>query len=102
MKYRKRPVVIDAVQWSGTAENASVVIDWILSSGIRSARYHDPEELSDLSYDPPKIEIDTLEGSITASPQDYIIQGVQGEFYPCKPDIFEATYELVDEAQPQR
>ena len=102
MKYRKKPVCIEAVQWNGTAENASVIINWILSSGSRSARYHSPDERSDLSYDSPKIEIDTLEGSITASPQDYIIQGVQGEFYPCKPDIFEATYELADEAQPQR
>ena len=100
MKYRKKPVVIDAVQWDGTAENASVVIDWILSSGDKSARYHEPDERSDRgvrAYDPPSIEIDTLEGAIAASPQDYIIQGVQGEFYPCKPDIFEATYERVGE-----
>ena len=99
MKYRKKPVVIDAIQWDGTAENASVIIDWILSSGSRSARYHSPEERSDLSYGSPSISIDTLEGSMVASPGDYIIRGVQGEFYPCKPDIFEATYEPVEEGE---
>jgi len=44
-----------------------------------------------------KISVKTLEGVITASPYDYIIKGVQGEFYPCKPDIFEQTYEKVVE-----
>lgn len=43
------------------------------------------------------IEIETLEGTMQASPGDYIIKGVQGEFYPCKPEIFEATYEAVDD-----
>jgi hypothetical protein len=46
---------------------------------------------------PVEIEIETLEGTMTATPGDWIICGVQGELYPCKPDIFEATYEPVDE-----
>jgi hypothetical protein len=102
MKFRKRPVVIEARQWDGTAEEASHIIDWILDSGSRPARYHGPKQFGDcgsINYDPPKIVIDTLEGVITASPDDFIIQGVQGEFYPCKPDIFEATYEPVGQEQ---
>jgi len=96
MRFRKKPVVIEAKQWDGTAKSAGPIIDWILTSGSRSARYHEPEERSDCgkkSYDPPRIAIDTLEGTITASPGDFIIKGVQGEFYPCKPDVFEKTYE---------
>jgi len=99
MKFRKKPVVIDAKQWDGTAKCATTIINWILESGSRSARYHGPEEFSDCGskkYSPPKIAIDTIEGTITASPNDFIIQGVQGEFYPCKPDIFAKTYEAVD------
>lgn len=89
MKFRKRPVEIEAMRWSGTfgggwAKDASRIIDWILANG-GTARYHDN----------PSIAIDTLEGIITASPGDFIIKGVQGEFYPCKPDIFKATYEPV-------
>lgn len=86
-KYRKRPVVIEAEQWVGGAESASRVIDWVLDSGTRSARYHEgPGEF---------IAIDTLEGTMSAIPNDFIIRGVQGEHYPCKPDIFEQTYEPV-------
>jgi NTP pyrophosphatase (non-canonical NTP hydrolase) len=88
-KYRKRPVVIDAIQWQGTAAAAVPIINWILT-GAGSARYHDEED------DLPGIAIDTLEGTVTASPGDWIIRGVRGEFYPCKPDIFAATYEPVD------
>lgn len=98
-KYRKKPVEIEAMQWDGTAKGAGPIIDWILASGSRSARYHEPDERSDCgakAYDPPRIAIDTLEGVITASPGDYIIRGVQAEHYPCKPDIFAATYERAD------
>jgi hypothetical protein len=85
-KYRKKPVVIEAALWDGTPEGATPLIDWMLGAGERSARFHN-------GVDDLCIKIDTLEGTITASPGDWIIRGVQGEFYPCKPDIFEATYE---------
>lgn len=85
-QWRKKPVIIDAAQWDGTPEGATPLIDWMLGAGERSARFHN-------GVDDLCIEIDTLEGTITASPGDWIIRGVQGEFYPCKPDIFEATYE---------
>ena len=80
MKYKKKPVVIDAFLWKNKPcfpkefENLHPI-----------ARITDDEKLA----------IETLEGIITASDGDYIIKGVNGEFYPCKPDIFEKTYEEV-------
>ena len=81
MRYRKKPVVIEAMQWDGTAAGATPIIDWVLQGG-GTARYHDT-----------CIAIDTLEGTMLAGPGDWIIRGVQGEHYPCKPDIFDLTYE---------
>ena len=80
MKYRKKPVVIDALQWTGTMTNLAEM----------AAFTNDEVFVND-----GKLEIDTLEGTMTASKGDYIIKGVHGEFYPCKPDIFELTYEKV-------
>lgn len=82
--YRKKPVTIEAMQWDGTAAGATPIIDWVLANGA-TARYHDAPD--------PTLAIDTLEGTMLARPQDYVIRGVAGEFYPCKPDIFEGTYE---------
>jgi hypothetical protein len=87
-KYRKKPVVIEAVQWGGTAQDATPIIDWILENG-GTARYVGP----DADGFDTALRIDTLEGTMTAKPWDWIIKGVQNEFYPCKPDIFESTYE---------
>jgi hypothetical protein len=111
--YRKKPVEIDAMRWDGTAAGATPIIDWILSNG-GTARYHDNAAAPDCpgshengpfrfcdqkgcgwQENGPVIIIDTLEGAMAASPRDFVIRGVQGEFYPCKPDIFDATYERV-------
>jgi hypothetical protein len=81
VKYRKKPVVIDAVQWTGA--NVDEVLGFILTKG--EAR----RGLTDQNV----ILIDTLEGTMRADKGDWIIRGVKGEFYPCKPDIFAATYE---------
>ena len=86
MKYRKKPVVINAMQWTGS--NWEEVRQWI--------RTLVPEEAG-VSCLKGVVTIDTLEGRMTASKGDFIICGIQGEFYPCKPDIFEATYEAVVE-----
>lgn len=80
-KYRKKPVEIEAVRWTGS--NISEVKRFMNNSVMA----FNEQNL--------KISIKTLEGVITASPYDYIIKGVKGEFYPCKPDIFEETYEEV-------
>lgn len=78
MAYRKKPVVVEAVQWTG--ENHAEMCEFI-----------EPEAFEII----PRIGlvIHTLEGDHHASPGDYIIKGVNGEFYPCKPDIFAKTYE---------
>lgn len=96
-KFRKRPVVIEAVKFDGGPESATPIIDWILMNGS-TARWRDSAEAyqgvnaGHTGWD-EALSIDTLEGTIHASPGDWIIKGVKGEFYPCKPDIFEATYD---------
>ena len=84
-KYRKKPVVIEAVQFDGT-ERSIVEILALQSDKTKVLR----EDAGDLM-------IPTLEGLMRASVGDYVIRGVQGELYPCKPDIFEQTYDLVEE-----
>ena len=76
--YRKKPVVVEAVQWTG--ENHAEMCEFI-----------DPEVFEIIPRE--GLVIHTLEGDHHASPGDYIIKGVNGEFYPCKPDIFAKTYE---------
>jgi len=88
-QYRKKPVVIDAIQWLGessfdelfkftNADNNPGIV------GMKNGR-------SDIA------QIRTLEGIMDAQPNDFIIKGIQGEFYPCKPDIFAATYDKVED-----
>ena len=88
-RFRKKSVVIDAMEWPGGADKATLVIDWILDGG-GTARYYEADYLAKT---PEVIEIDTLEGTMQAQRGDWVIRGVKGEFYPCKPDIFEATYD---------
>lgn len=102
-RYRKKPIVIEAKQFVGGATNATPIIDWILE-GDHTARWHEAEEawvsedgMQGHSASPEYLAINTLEGTMTADPGDWIIRGVKGEFYPCKPDIFEATYESVED-----
>ena len=83
MKCRKKPVVVDAVQWIGS--NYLEIKDFIGITYLNRI---------DVSGD-CKLIIPTLEGYHYASIGDWIIRGVQGEYYPCKPDIFEKTYERV-------
>lgn len=98
--YRKKPVEIEAMQFTGTAAKATPIIDWVLGLG-GTARYH--EHLQENEYDdgkghptdPEHLQIDTLEGTMRADLGDWVIRGVKGEFYPCKPDIFDATYDAV-------
>ena len=91
MKFRKKPVVIDATNWNGDVEDATRIVNWILQGG-GTARYHDRTEGG---YDDHGLMIDTLEGVMRANPGDWVVRGVAGEFYPCRPDIFDATYEPV-------
>lgn len=83
MKFRKKPVVIDAQQITG--DDIEAVAEWC--SG----------DIVGMATSCPEISIHTLEGSMRGQIGDWIIRGVNGEFYPCKPDIFEKTYEKVDQ-----
>lgn len=83
MKFRKKPVVIDAILWTGT--NLVEALQFVTTG--------------DVGKSDDRFVIKTLEGDMSAAPGDWIIRGVQGEFYPCKPDIFAATYEPVDTDQ---
>lgn len=89
LKYRKKPVVIEAVQWDGTVEKATKVIDWVLAGG-GTARYDDDPGGPHIA---PHIAIDTLEGTMLARPGWWVIRDVEGEHYACHPDIFAAIYE---------
>ena len=83
-KYRKRPVEIDAIIWDGTERSLAVVEEWAADTDRT------------ISMSNRALFIDTLEGTMRGNVGDWIIRGVAGEIYPCKPDIFEATYELVE------
>lgn len=87
MQYRKRPVVIDAVQWDG--DNFDAVLSW--AAGFPPVG--DQDLVLRHAPDTREILIPTLEGIMVASAGDWIIRGVAGELYPCKPTIFAATYE---------
>ena len=89
MKYRKKPVVIDAFEWDETTET----LDLLLSNGLRDYLF----DTYNWSPDIHNFRITTLEGVMSAAKYDYIIKGISGEFYPCKPDIFKLTYEEVKE-----
>ena len=86
MRFRKKPVEIEAVQFNGSLESYRNIVDTLQI----------PE--NEIVFDSFNMEINiqTLEGIITAAPNDWVIKGIAGEFYLCKPDIFEMTYEEVD------
>lgn len=89
MKYRKKPVIIDAFKWTADieqTEDPEWVVDAIKRGDIWFNNVGTPEVT---------MEIKTLEGNHIANRGDFIIRGVAGEIYPCKPDIFEKTYEEV-------
>ena len=82
MKARKKSVIVEAVQWKDN--NTQEILDFCNGNCVEKARG---------AY----LYVTTLEGGHIASVDDYIIKGVNGEFYPCKPDIFEKTYDVVDD-----
>jgi hypothetical protein len=91
MKFRKRPVVIDAMQWDGTRACKELIesaFGTLETNNVELLLAPDWDGKTYLSW-----TFYTLEGLITASPGDWIIKGVKGEHYPCRSDIFEMTYE---------
>ncbi len=95
-KFRKKPVVIEAFQmtmarrWDNSEWPEWLHAAWQMEPGVVGAVWPKPEDARDI------LLISTLEGGLDVQWNDWIIQGVQGELYPCKPDIFEATYEFVE------
>jgi hypothetical protein len=105
-QFRKKPVVIEAQQLVGNSGECMQVCEWIVANGYpwlcgnalepETLRYEDGSEPTNGIWIEPAtgaLMIRTLEGDMRADYEDWIIRGVKGEFYPCKPDIFEATYE---------
>lgn len=86
--YRKKPVVVKASLL--TKETVEDIRKWVTTETISAVTMNDFGDIV------PCLYIKTMEGWITAQDGDYIIQGVAGEFYPCKPDIFKETYESVE------
>lgn len=80
--YRKKPIIIQAVQWKGN--NFKELLNFCGSDRVKMSTKH-----------PGSLEIETMEGVMLAAPGDYIIKGVKGEFYPCKPDVFSETYDEI-------
>ena len=101
-KYRKKPVVIDATQWKRNGDHPEDGPDRNVEGAV--VRYYRTPALDGKNVCKKCGAtmhfhgwIDTLEGGHIVCPEDWIITGVQGEYYPCKPDIFEQTYELVED-----
>ncbi len=89
MKFRKKPVVIDAIQFTGlNREKIEKFVGEPLTYQILDTNTN--------NVDLEALHIKTLEGTHLAKPNDWIIRGVKGEFYPCKPDIFKETYDKVE------
>ena len=97
MKYRKKPVIVDAFRYDGDLMYSNgewSCPDWAKEAFQSSVLYYDSPNCEE---QPTELYIETLEGRHHVSVGDYIIRGVVGELYPCKPDIFEQTYEVVEE-----
>lgn len=92
-KFRKKPVVIEAIKWTGF--NPHDIADF--AGDACEIEYYDAAYEAGAGPMYAYIKIHTLEGDMKVSVGDYVIKGVQGEFYPCKPDIFEETYEEIEE-----
>lgn len=96
-KYRKKPIVIEAIQLQNNYNSIKKCVEFtgqhVSESYMSKIKFEEYVEIVKNNG----MKIQTLEGEMTASINDYIIKGVKGEFYPCKPDIFEQTYEKIIE-----
>lgn len=92
MRYLKKPIIIEAIRYNG--ENASGIIDWAGNEIIQELRSRNIGHYKQEDG----LLIKTLEGLMRADKGDWIIKGIKGEFYPCKPDIFEKTYDSVEDS----
>lgn len=96
-KYRKLPVIIEAVELKFTHYSIKKCIEF-MGQNVDTSSYETDRRFDDYVAQVSSrgfLEIDTLEGVMKASEGDFIIRGVNGEFYPCKPDVFNRTYEEI-------
>jgi hypothetical protein len=102
--FRRRPTTIEARQFTGGAESATPIIDWVLAGG-GTATWMEAHQVGIAPYRPDdineivvmeRISLRTLEGTIYVSVGDWVIKGTAGEFYPCKPEIFADVYEPLE------
>lgn len=85
MKVKKKPIEVEAIRWTkGNEKEVESFLNMMLGVDLYT------------SYSGEALYIETLEGTMMAKQGDYIIKGVDGEFYPCKPDIFDKTYDIVE------
>jgi hypothetical protein len=98
-RFRKKPVVIEAFQWDGTVASYDAINRWAGQEQTDAANnvWRDRVQQGVGEEYFTALVIHTLEGDMRAKAGDWIIRGVKGEYYPCKPDIFAATYEPVEE-----
>ncbi len=96
MRYRKKPIVIEAFQFDGDLKDRDgnyYVPEWAINAYNEGILHYDSLD----NYSPPcELFINTMEGKMNVSVGDYVIQGIKGGLYPCKPDIFEAIYEKLN------
>lgn len=88
MKYKKKPVIIEAHRFNGSSTSKRQLENWIETGEFKHRGVH--------TMDYVEFQIETLEGMMAVIAGDYVIKGIKGEFYPCKPDIFEMTYEQIE------
>lgn len=89
MKFRKKPVVVEAMEYIGYMFGALPILHWLTKHGAEF----------DFGSNGDAITIHTLEGDVFARPGDWVIRGIAGEFYPCKPEIFAETYEPAEDSE---
>lgn len=86
-KYKPKAVQVDALQWDGTAANAQTLVAWVQAGGMLA--YYDNSQYPDGLY----VVVNTLNGPLYASPQDWLVCGASGEFSIYKPDVFAASFD---------
>ena len=100
-KYKMKPVVVEAMRWTGTPQSATEVIDWVLSCDSHtSIRYHAAQDAYDdgeqgCPYSPAFLAVDTLGGTVHAEAGDFIARDMDGEFRPCRGSEFSREFEPV-------
>lgn len=93
-KFRLRPIVVEAMQYDGSADSFNCIWDWACPS---NDTLKSPVHFDNTDDDPGMLYVQTIDGERKAFPGDWIVKGVAGDFFPCKSDVFEQIYEQVED-----